>query len=203
MHPFSGRRFATLNVTSLILLSLALAAGLSLTSIATAQAQHSGHGRMERGSEPLSNRKPSSSARHDGRHSSSASDNAAVAEFKAAHERMMRNMDLPYTGDPDVDFRVHMIPHHAGAMDMARIAMRYAKDPWTRQLAESVIYEQQREITEMQGWLTRHGVAAPASGQPYHVWTTGFIRTDVTLPGTQSELAGKSWAPGLGVLGSE
>jgi uncharacterized protein (DUF305 family) len=62
-----------------------------------------------------------------------------------------------------------MIAHHAGGIDMARVALPHAKDPWTRQLAESVIYEQQREITEMQAWLTKHGVEAPGSGQPRHV----------------------------------
>ena len=52
------------------------------------------------------------------RHGPSRSDPPAVAEYKAAHDRMMRAMDLPYSGDPDVDFRTHMIPHHAGAIDM-------------------------------------------------------------------------------------
>ena len=28
----------------------------------------------------------------------------ATQEFMAAHHRMMRNMNQPYTGDPDVDF---------------------------------------------------------------------------------------------------
>lgn len=196
MNPFRGRRFATRQRTSRFLLPVALALAMGLGPIA-AQAQHSHH--AAHGAKPSA--KKHGGARHAG-HGPSRSDSPAVAEYKAAHDRMMRAMDLPYTGDPDVDFRTHMIPHHAGAMDMARVAMRYAKDPWTRQLAESVIYEQQREIAEMQGWLARRGVAAPQSGQPYHVWTQGFVRTDVTLPGTQSELAGKSWAPGTGVLGS-
>lgn len=195
MNPFPGRRFATRRTTSDILLSLTLAAVMALASAAPTQAQNS-HNHAGHGTKP-------SAEKHSGRHAGhgpSRSDSPAVAEYKAAHDRMMRAMDLPYTGDPDVDFRVHMIPHHAGAIDMARVTMKYAKDPWTRQLAESVIYEQQREIAEMQGWLARRGVAAPESGQPYHVWTQGFVRTDVTLPGTQSELAGKSWAPGSGVL---
>ena len=190
MHPFAGRRFATLKITSYV---LALAAAMSFAPAATAQPQHS-HG--AHGAKPSAG---THGAHHAG-HGPSRSDTPAVAEYKAAHDRMMRAMDLPYTGDPDVDFRIHMIPHHAGAIGMARVAMRHAKDPWTRQLAESVIYEQQREIAEMQGWLARRGVAAPQSGQPYHVWTQEFVRTDVTLPGTQSELAGKSWAPGTGVL---
>ena len=101
----------------------------------------------------------------------------ATREFKAAHERMMRNMAVPYTGDPDVDFRAQMIPHHQGAIDMARVAMRHAKNPWTRQLAEAVIVEQQREIAEMQAWLSRRGAAAPAGGQPLHIMGAKSVRS--------------------------
>ena len=201
MKSVSDRRFATRTTTSRVLLSLGIAAGFCLMSLQTASAQHAGHhGHAAHGAKAKPSAKTRGAARmHQGGHGVSPSDTPAVAEYKAAHDRMMRAMDLPYSGDPDVDFRTHMIPHHAGAIDMARVAMRHAKDPWTRQLAESVIYEQQREIAEMQGWLSRRGVAAPQSGQPYHVWTQGFVRSDITLPGTQSELAGKSWAPGTGV----
>jgi hypothetical protein len=36
----------------------------------------------------------------------------------------MRDMDISFTGNPDVDFRRQMIPHHQGAIDMARVALR-------------------------------------------------------------------------------
>ena len=90
---------------------------------------------------------------------------------------MMRDMSVPYTGDPDVDFRVQMIPHHQGAIDMARVALRHATDPWTRQMAEGVIVEQQREIAEMQQWLARRGVTPPVGGQPRHTITANSYRT--------------------------
>jgi uncharacterized protein (DUF305 family) len=128
-----------------------------------------------------------------------ARETPATREFKAAHERMMRNMGLPYTGDPDVDFRVQMIPHHQGAIDMARVALRHAKDAWTRQLAEAVIVEQQREIAEMRAWLERHGVTMPAGNrEPVHVLGAESYRTVPEEPGSPSELVGKSWAPGSG-----
>jgi hypothetical protein len=123
----------------------------------------------------------------------------ATREFKAAHEQMMRNMAVPYTGDPDLDFRIQMIPHHQGAIDMARVAMRHAKDPWTRQLAEAVIVEQQREIAEMQAWLARRGVMVPAGGQPRHIVGASSYRSIPEEPGTRAELRGQSWAPGAGV----
>ncbi|GBU17656.1 MULTISPECIES: DUF305 domain-containing protein [Methylobacterium] len=128
-----------------------------------------------------------------------AADAPATREFKAAHETMMRNMSLPYTGDPDVDFRVQMIPHHQGAIDMARVAMRQAKDPWTRQLAESIIVEQQREIAEMRAWLAQRGVAVPAGTDRPHVMGADSYRARNPEAGTRAEAAGQSWAPGSGI----
>jgi uncharacterized protein (DUF305 family) len=84
-------------------------------------------------------------------------DTASTKDFKDAHKAMMKAMHKPFTGDPDVDFRVHMIPHHQGAVDMAKIALKHAKDPETRKMAESIIKDQEREIGEMQGWLKKHG----------------------------------------------
>jgi len=88
---------------------------------------------------------------------SSPSDAASTKEFKAADMAMMKNMQVPYTGDPDVDFRTHMIPHHRGAIDMAQAALKYAKDPQTREMAQSIIDAQEKEIADMQDWLKRHG----------------------------------------------
>ncbi|KMO17706.1 CopM family metallochaperone [Methylobacterium platani] len=84
-------------------------------------------------------------------------DNAATREFKAADRAMMKDMDVAYTGDPDVDFRTHMIPHHAGAVAMARVALRYARDPATRAMARKIVDDQTAEISDMEAWLKRHG----------------------------------------------
>lgn len=132
-------------------------------------------------------------------HAGGSVETAATREFMAAHERMMSNMRMPYTGDPDVDFRIQMIPHHQGAIDMARVAMRHASDPWTRQLAEAVIVEQQREIAEMQAWLERRGSAVPPGGQPRHIVGADSYRSLPAEPGTRAEAVGQSWAPGTGI----
>lgn len=124
---------------------------------------------------------------------------ASTGEFQVAHERMMRDMALPYTGDADVDFRVQMIPHHAGAIAMSRVAMRHARDPWTRQRAEAVIVEQQREIAEMQAWLARRGAAVSAGGRATHTIAADLFRALAEEPGTRAESRGQSWAPGSGV----
>jgi uncharacterized protein (DUF305 family) len=83
-------------------------------------------------------------------------DTASTREYKEAHRKMMKDMHKPFTGDPDVDFRVHMIPHHQGAVDMAKIALKHAKDPETKKMAEAVIKEQDREVAEMRAWLKKN-----------------------------------------------
>ncbi len=84
-------------------------------------------------------------------------DTASTKDYKEAHRKMMKDMHKPFTGNADVDFRVHMIPHHQGAVDMARIALKHAMDAETKTMAEAVIKEQEREIAEMQAWLKKNG----------------------------------------------
>lgn len=84
-------------------------------------------------------------------------DDASTRDFKAADMAMMKDMDVPYTGDPDVDFRTHMIPHHKGAVAMAKVALKYAKDPATKAMAQKIIDDQTTEISDMEAWLKQHG----------------------------------------------
>lgn len=75
------------------------------------------------------------------------------AELSAAAEHMHHAMAMPLTGDPDIDFVRAMIPHHEGAVEMARVVVEHGKDPQIRKLAEAIIAAQQAEITLMQKWL--------------------------------------------------
>jgi uncharacterized protein (DUF305 family) len=54
------------------------------------------------------------------------------------------------TGDADHDFASAMIPHHQGAIDMARVELLYGKDPVLRRMAQEIIVTQQQEIDVMQ-----------------------------------------------------
>ncbi len=74
-----------------------------------------------------------------------------VSEMNVGMGKMMSDMHAPgYTGDTDIDFLAMMIPHHEGAIDMARLVLQHGTDPVTRKLAEEIISSQRVEIEGMQ-----------------------------------------------------
>jgi hypothetical protein len=77
--------------------------------------------------------------------------------FHGVSMKMHHAMDTSYTGNADVDFVKGMIPHHAGAVDMAKTVLAFGKDPEVKKLAESVIKAQETEIAQMQDWLKKNG----------------------------------------------
>ena len=80
----------------------------------------------------------------------------STAAYGQAMQTMMHGMDIPYTGDPDRDFVAGMLPHHAGAVDMAKVELQYGRDPALKKLARAIIDSQSREEAFMRAWQARH-----------------------------------------------
>ncbi|MHB8879182.1 MAG: DUF305 domain-containing protein [Myxococcaceae bacterium] len=58
----------------------------------------------------------------------------------------------------EINFLTGMIPHHQMAVDMSRLALRYASDPDVKNLARRIISEQKPEIVRMNRYLAVDGV---------------------------------------------
>jgi len=85
-----------------------------------------------------------------------------AATFMNAMRAGMKKMDkdmttAPMNGDVDHDFAFMMLPHHRGAMDMAKAELSYGKDPVMRRLAQEILVDQKSEIDAMLLWLEKGG----------------------------------------------
>lgn len=84
-----------------------------------------------------------------------------MPEANRGYMEAMREMNPPMMmgmsiTDPDLAFICSMIPHHQGAVDMAKAALKNAKDPDVRKMAERTIKEQGKEIEEMSRMAEKH-----------------------------------------------
>ena len=93
---------------------------------------------------------------HDlGTHMMNATPGSGI--FADAMNKMHEDMAGEQTGNADADFMRGMIPHHQGAIDMARIVLEKGADPEVKALAQKVIAAHESEIAEMKDWLKRNG----------------------------------------------
>ncbi len=127
--------------------TLGLAVGLAAAALlgpAVASAQSAGHTMpgMTHGTMPGMAGPDSGSAAADG--------------YQSAMTRMHTDMMVKPTGNPDVDFVRGMIPHHQGAIDMAKVELQYGTDPEVKRLAQAVVDAQEKEIAWMRDWLAKH-----------------------------------------------
>ena len=82
--------------------------------------------------------------------SSNAEDMSFLAQSDAAMTRMMAAMQIKPSHTVDKDFVAMMVPHHQGAIDMAKAELRYGHNEPLRGLAQEIIATQQQEIGAMQ-----------------------------------------------------
>jgi hypothetical protein len=79
---------------------------------------------------------------------------AYLRDMHVGMEKMMQDMHAdPPSGDPDIDFLAMMVPHHWGAVEMARLVLRDGRDPLVREIAEAILAGQQTEMQGMRGRL--------------------------------------------------
>ena len=78
----------------------------------------------------------------------------------AMHGEMMLGVADPV---PDMAFARGMLPHHAGAVDMAKVQLKYGKDAEMRKLAQEIIDAQEPEIKQMQNWVRANGGTVPSA----------------------------------------
>jgi uncharacterized protein (DUF305 family) len=81
----------------------------------------------------------------------------AEESMMSAMDRMSKDMAaVPMTGDADRDFVGMMLPHHQGAVDMAKFELAHGKDPAMLKLARAIVASQNKEIAEMKAWQAKH-----------------------------------------------
>ena len=98
---------------------------------------------------------------HDMSESGDATDKAEMTDMLKDYTKAMTSMHnemmvgMGYN-DPDTAFAKGMLGHHRGAIDMAKIELKYGTDEAMRKLAQDIIDAQQVEIDIMNKWLASH-----------------------------------------------
>lgn len=126
----------------------------------------------------------------------------AADPFAEVNAKMHKEMMVAPTGNIDIDYVRGMIPHHEGAVEMAKIQMQQGSDPAIKQLSAEIIKSQEKEIQFMKNWLKNHAsdrIQMPATpsdtgmGKPkIHGGLGSRIRSDLAIDTRQVDQADHS-----------
>ena len=83
---------------------------------------------------------------------------ASMTRMEAGMKTAMDTMHKDMKASADHHFVTMMIPHHAGAVDMAKIELKYGSDPKLRKMAQMIISSQTKEINELKSWQKAHPI---------------------------------------------
>jgi uncharacterized protein (DUF305 family) len=125
--------------------AISLAASLSITATSFALAQDPKHG----------------SETHTVK---DADEQQFLFDIDLAMSNMNRSMLMTPTGDVDRDFVNVMVPHHQGAIDMARAEIKYGRNDELRQLARRMVNQQEQEISSLRHALPAAANLVPSTG---------------------------------------
>ena len=130
-------------------ISLATTASVAATSLALAHGPTPHH---VRGTMPV---------QYVADRSDSSGEQPFQSENDVAMNKMMADMTVKPTGDVDRDFVAMMVPHHQGAIDMAKAFLRYGHNEQLRRMAQEIVVTQQQEIVAMQQALGQSPNGSP------------------------------------------
>jgi uncharacterized protein (DUF305 family) len=93
-------------------------------------------------------------------HAVRTEENPFLSENATAMKKMMADMMIKPSGDVDRDFVEMMVPHHQGAVDMAKAELEYGHNEQLRRLAREIVANQQQEIVQMHRAISDDGAPA-------------------------------------------
>ena len=120
---------------------------IGIDTVAVAQSHPSGHQSMDPAAMQKMMQEMTTSAPNDAQ---------STKNFKHAQLKMMMDMHIAYSGNADVDFVRGMIPHHQGAIEMAKVELKHGKNALMRKMAAKIIKDQEKEIAQMRAWLKKN-----------------------------------------------
>jgi uncharacterized protein (DUF305 family) len=143
---------------TLNMLALATAATIAVWTGAEAQdAGMQGHG--AEASMPDACMKGAAPAGHDMGGGAGGSMDSMGEHQSAMMQGMMATSDQMMQGvmadDPDVAFACGMIPHHQAAINMAEVELEYGDDQTMKDMAQTIIDAQTKEIEELTSWIEK------------------------------------------------